>query len=73
MSHASRAVGAALLLLAVAGCTGMATSGGDMERTAPETTTPVDTTPETPDTPTPSTGCPADADCAIGAELGLTD
>ena len=51
MRHAG-AVGAALLLV-VAGCTEMATGGGDMER-APETTTPVDTTPET-ETTTPST------------------
>ena len=61
MRHALGAVGAALLLV-VAGCTEMATGGGDMERTAPETTTPVDTTPETPETTTPSTGCPADAE-----------
>ena len=65
MRHASGAVGAALLLV-VAGCTEMATGGGDMERTAPETTTPVDTTPET---TTPSAGCPADAETWRGLRV----
>ena len=68
MRHALGAVGAALLLV-VAGCAEMATGGGDMERTAPETTTTVDTTPETPETTTPSAGCPADAETWRGLRV----
>ena len=64
MKHALGAVGAALLLLAIAGCTEMATGGDDMERTAPETTTP-----ETPEMTTPPAGCPADAETWRGLRV----